>query len=68
MSLSKSYSGLGYPGPETPFSFCTVKLEITKRMRMVKKIFSALEILFFPMVRTAFRVMSCVMNLLEVQG
>lgn len=39
--------------------------KITKCMRVVEKIFSAF---FFPVARTACRVMSCVVNLLEVPG
>lgn len=67
VSLSKSHSGLGSPGPEAPFNFCMVTLKVTACMIAVRKIFSALEICYFPMVKTAGRV-SCVMNLLEVQG
>lgn len=67
VSLSKSHSGLGSPGPEAPFSFCMVTLKVIACM-IVRKIFSALEICYFPMVKTAGRVISCVMNLLEVQG
>lgn len=39
-----------------------------KCINMVEKIFSALQTLFPPVVRTVCRVMSYAMNLLEVQG
>lgn len=62
LSFSKSCSGLSGPGPESLSGICTVTLNITKCVKVVEKVFSALEVPFYPGVT------NCVMNLLEVQG